>query len=70
DFVSSPEQQLGKILDFLEVNGSSEDIARAVKSVSSKSIGKGRKTLTDEHQGIAKMVASVMSRFDIQMEVD
>ncbi|MEP5220293.1 MAG: sulfotransferase, partial [Lentilitoribacter sp.] len=25
DFVSSPEQQLGKILDFLEVNGSSED---------------------------------------------
>jgi len=48
DFVSRPEDELSRVLDFLGYQAAPEAIANAVKGVSSKSLGKGRKALCDE----------------------
>lgn len=45
DFVRHPTDELKRILLFMGCNISDEDIAAAVKGVSSKSLGKGRKAI-------------------------
>ncbi len=49
-FVLNPEEELKKILDFLNVDSSGLDVSALVGKVSAKSIGKYKTQLTDEEQ--------------------
>ncbi|GGY10176.1 hypothetical protein GCM10007160_41710 [Litchfieldella qijiaojingensis] len=57
DFVRQPKQELTKVLDFIGVRASDDQVANAVAGVSSKSIGKGRASLSDDE--VARLDALV-----------
>lgn len=64
DFVSQPREELSRILDFLGYQAAPEAIARAVKGVSSKSLGKGRKALGEEEvKRLEALVGDSLKRY-------
>ena len=64
DFVRDPSQQLRNVLDFIGVQASDEQMASAVAGVSSKSIGKGRASLSDEEvTRLATLVGETLDRY-------
>jgi len=64
DFVRSPELELKKILTFMQHEVSTEQIAEAVKGVSSKSLGKGRKALGEKEVGhLESFVGETLERY-------
>lgn len=64
DFVTHPESELSRILDFLGYRAPPEAIAEAVKSVSSNSLGKGRKYLgDDEVRHLESLVSGALRRY-------
>ncbi len=58
-FVQEPKKELHRILSFLDVNVDDEMVSELVRNVSSKSIGKGRKALSEEeHSKINDIVGN------------
>ena len=61
DFVESPVQELIKIIDFIGLNVPDSTIKDSVKSVSSKSVGKGREKLTSvDKDSLMKIIDDTM----------
>ncbi len=48
DLVSSPAEQLARLLEFLEIDGSGRDLQRTVAGVRAESVGGGRRGLSSE----------------------
>jgi len=48
DFVSNPEYELERILNFVDIKVSANEVKKAVKSVSCKSLGRGRSSLGEK----------------------
>lgn len=64
DFVRDPRQQLRNVLGFIGVQASDEQVASAVAGVSSKSIGKGRASLSDEEvHRLDTLVGETLDRY-------
>jgi len=64
DFVSRPEDELTRLLEFLGYSASAHDIAEAVRGVSDKSLGKGRKTLGyEEVRRLEALVGDSLKRY-------
>ena len=67
DFVQQPAVELTKILEFLGKEIEAEKIEDAVKGVSSKSLGKGRKSLGEEEvANLEKQIGSTLKRYGYQ----
>jgi hypothetical protein len=65
DFVCQPENELNRILKFIGKDIEAEKVVNAVKNVSDRSIGKGRKTLGDrETSNIEALVKDTLKRYD------
>lgn len=65
DFVREPTQELTRILQFLGKDVESEEIATAVKGVSPRSLGKGRKALGEEEvANLEALVGETLKRYD------
>lgn len=65
DFVSKPARELKKIMAFLEYDVPDPDLEKAVSGVSSRSVGKGRKALSDsEIRHLEKLVFSSLRRYE------
>lgn len=63
EFVAQPAIELEKVLQFLGVDASKEDIERAVAGVSDKSLGKGRAALGDETiKSLETLIGSTLER--------
>jgi len=64
DFVQQPGKELGRILKFLGNDVPEADIAEAVKDVSPRSLGKGRKALGEsEVANLEKLVGDSLKRY-------
>lgn len=64
DFVSNPQEELSRILDFLRYQPTPDAIASAVKGVSGKSLGKGRAALGDaEVRRLEALVGESLKRY-------
>ena len=64
DFVQQPGKELGRILEFLGKDVPEADIAEAVKDVSPRSLGKGRKALGEsEVANLEKLVGDSLKRY-------
>ena len=64
EFVCHPERELKKILTFMGCSISDELISNAVKGVSSKSLGKGRKALDEnEVKHLESFVGDTLKRY-------
>ena len=64
DFVREPKTELARILKFIGKDVASDDIATAVKDVSSHSLGKGRKALGEEEVArLESLVGSTLKRY-------
>jgi hypothetical protein len=64
DFVQQPSKELGRILEFLGKDVPEADIAEAVKDVSPRSLGKGRKALGEsEVANLEKLVGDSLKRY-------
>ena len=65
DFVRQPEQELTRILQFMGKDVSSEQVANAVKGVSPRSLGKGRKALGEQEvSNLEALVGETLKRYD------
>jgi hypothetical protein len=65
DFVCQPENELNRILKFIGKDIEAEKVVNAVKNVSDRSIGKGRKALGDrETSNIEALVKDTLKRYD------
>lgn len=63
-FVSSPKEELTKILDFVNYNASEEAISHSVLNVSDKNVGKGREMLgADEVSQLETLIGSSLKRY-------
>lgn len=63
-FVSNPKQELSRILEFMNVDASKDQIEQAVIGVSAKSLGKGRKSLSEhEVAHLEQLVGVTLSKF-------
>lgn len=63
-FVRDPKRELARVLQFMDVEASSEQIAEAVSGVSAKSLGKGRKSLSEEEVAhLESLVGETLSKF-------
>ncbi|KZZ64854.1 sulfotransferase [Oleiphilus sp. HI0130] len=63
-FVRDPKTELARVLQFMGVEATSEQLARAVLGVSAKSLGKGRKSLGDkEVVHLESLVGETLSKF-------
>lgn len=64
DFVTSPEQELKKILEQIEIKFNDKDIQEATKNVSNKSLGKGRKAFNNEQTNkITNLIKESLERY-------
>jgi hypothetical protein len=64
DFVRQPEKMLTRILEFIDVKASLDQVSNAVSKVSSKSIGKGRALLGDEEvTRLETLVGETLDRY-------
>ena len=64
DFVRRPEEELTRLLDFVDVKPRPGQIASAVSKVSSKSIGKGRVLLGDEEVArLENLIGGTLDRY-------
>ena len=64
DFVSQPKEELRRILQFVGKSVTAEAITTAVKGVSSRSLGKGRRALGDaEVVKLEKLVGKTLKRY-------
>ncbi|WP_286239879.1 sulfotransferase family protein [Neptuniibacter halophilus] len=65
DFVRNPEEELSRILVFLNRKVDSEKISEAVSGVSARSLGKGRKALgKEEVDKLEALVGETLKRYD------
>lgn len=65
DFVREPTQELSRILRFIGKDAEPEEIVTAVKSVSPRSLGKGRKALGEEEvANLESLVGKTLKRYD------
>lgn len=65
DFVRQPEQELGRILKFIGKDVAPEKISEAVKGVSPRSLGKGRKALGEQEvANLEALVGETLKRYD------
>ena len=65
DFVREPAQELTRILEFVGKDVEPEEIVRAVKGVSPRSLGKGRKALgEDEVANLESLIGQTLKRYD------
>ena len=64
EFVTNPQIELKKILDKFEINYSDNEINEYTKSVSNKSLGKGRKAFDKEQtQKITSLIKDSLQRY-------
>ena len=64
DFVSRPVEEFQRLLGFLDADASEQQVREIVSGVSSKSIGKGRDSLTDEEvKKLESLVGETLERF-------
>jgi len=64
DFVSNPVEELTRILQELNIPFEGTQVQEAVKSVTSRSIGKGRKALNDEQlKAVSELVPDTLQRY-------
>ncbi len=64
DFVREPEEQLKRLLAFLELDVPEEMVCRTVATVSSNSIGKGRKSLDEnEVKRLESLIGETLARY-------
>lgn len=65
DFVREPVQELTRILEFMGKEVEVDKVAQAVKGVSSRSLGKGRKALGEEEvANLEALVGETLKRYD------
>jgi hypothetical protein len=65
DFVSYPEQELTRVLQFMDKDVAPEHVANAVKGVSPRSLGKGRKALGEQEvANLEALVGETLKRYD------
>lgn len=65
DFVHQPVRELARILEFMGKEVEPGKIAKAVEGVSSRSLGKGRKTLGEEEvANLEALVGETLKRYD------
>jgi hypothetical protein len=65
DFVREPTQELSRVLQFIGKDVEPEEIVRAVKGVSPRSLGKGRKALgAEEVANLEALVGETLKRYD------
>lgn len=65
DFVREPTQELTRILQFIGKDVEPQEIAMAVKGVSPRSLGKGRKALGEEEvANLESLVGQTLKRYD------
>ena len=65
DFVRQPEQELTRVLQFMGKDVAPEQVASAVKSVSPRSLGKGRKALGEQEVAhLEALVEETLKRYD------
>jgi hypothetical protein len=65
DFVRQPEQELGRILQFIGKEVALEKVSEAVKGVSPRSLGKGRKALGEQEvTNLEALVGETLKRYD------
>ncbi|KZY73993.1 sulfotransferase [Oleiphilus sp. HI0071] len=63
-FVRDPKTELARVLQFMGVESTSEQLERAVAGVSAKSLGKGRKSLGKEEVAhLEGLVGKTLSKF-------
>jgi len=64
DFVSNPVQELTRILEELNIPFEGTQVQESVKSVTNRSVGKGRKALnTEQLSAVSKLVSDTLKRF-------
>lgn len=64
-FVQAPEDELKRILRFVDKDVADESVRKAVSAVSAKSLGKGRKLLgTDKVKQLEKLVGDTLKHYD------
>lgn len=64
DFVTSPKEELKKILEYLSINYNDENINNATKNVSNKSLGKGRKAFDSKQtERITNLIKDSLKRY-------
>jgi hypothetical protein len=64
DFVRRPKTEMARILSFLGIEIGDEQVTKAVSGVSSKSIGKGRSSLSPvEINNLERLVGSSLDRY-------
>lgn len=64
DFVSHPVEELTRILLELNIPVEGEQVQEAVKTVTNRSIGKGRKALNDEQlKAVSELVSHTLKRY-------
>jgi hypothetical protein len=65
DFVRQPEQELTRVLQFMGKDVAPEQVASAVKGVSPRSLGKGRKALGEQEvANLEALVGQTLKRYD------
>lgn len=65
DFVREPVQELTRILEFMGKEVEVDKVAKAVKGVSSRSLGRGRKALGEEEvANLEALVGETLKRYD------
>lgn len=65
DFVQNPGDELKRVLAFISVQASDQQVKAAVSGVSSRSVGKGRAALSDgEVVKLESLVGSSLDRYD------
>lgn len=65
DFVREPVQELTRILEFMGKEVEVNKVSQAVKGVSSRSLGKGRKSLGEEEvANLEALVGETLKRYD------
>lgn len=63
-FVQEPKTELARVLKFMGVEATSEQLERAVTGVSARSLGKGRKSLGDDEVAhLENLVGETLSKF-------
>ena len=64
DFARQPEEHIAKMVNFIGMQASAEEIESAANKVSSSSIGKGKSTLSeDEVDDINRLVGKSLERY-------
>ena len=65
DFVRQPEQELTRVLQFMGKGVAPDQVANAVKGVSPRSLGKGRKALGEQEvANLEALVGETLKRYD------